>query len=55
MLLDPDSKVAKRYGVSKLPCTFILDRNGVIRWKIIGPVEGSIRAAYEKFLASLLN
>ncbi len=55
VLLDPDSKTAKRYGVSQLPCTFILDRDGVIRAKIIGQVEGPIRAAYEKFVTPLLN
>ncbi len=55
ILLDPDSKTAKRYGASPLPCTFILDREGVIRGKIIGQVEGPVRPAYEKFLIPLLN
>ena len=55
VLLDPDSKTAKRYGVSQLPCTFILDRDGVIRAKINGQVEGPAGPAYEKFVTPLLN
>jgi alkyl hydroperoxide reductase subunit AhpC len=55
VLLDPDSKTAKRYGVSQLPCTFILDRDGVIRAKIIGQVEDPVGPAYEKFITPLLN
>jgi alkyl hydroperoxide reductase subunit AhpC len=55
VLLDPDSKTAKRYGVSQLPCTFILGRDGVIRAKINGQVEGPVGPVYEKFLTPLLN
>ncbi len=55
VLLDPDSKTAKRYGVSQVPCTFILDRDGVIKGKIIGPVEGPVGPVYEKFITPLLN
>jgi peroxiredoxin len=55
VLLDPDSKTAKRYGVSQLPCTFILDRDGTIRAKIIGEIEGPVGPAYEKFVTPLLN
>ena len=36
--LDKDSKVSRRYGVSAIPTTFILDREG----KIIARVAGSI-------------
>ncbi len=55
VLLDPDSKTAKHYGISELPCTFIVDREGVIRGKIIGPVEGPVRPAYEKIITPLIN
>jgi peroxiredoxin len=55
VLLDPDSKTAKRYGVSELPCTFILDRDGVIKAKIVGPVEGPVGPTYEKVVLPLLN
>jgi peroxiredoxin len=55
VLLDPDSKTAKRCGVSELPCTFILDREGVIRAKINGLIDGPVTTAYEKFVTPLLN
>jgi cytochrome c biogenesis protein CcmG, thiol:disulfide interchange protein DsbE len=55
VLLDPDSKTAKRCGISEPPCTFILDREGVIRAKITGQVEGPLRPVYEKILTPLLN
>lgn len=55
VLLDSDSKTAKRYGVVKPPCTFILDRDGVIRAKISGVVDGPVGPIYEKFITPLLN
>jgi peroxiredoxin len=36
VLLDPDLVAAKRYGAKVLPTTFILDRNGVVKEKILG-------------------
>lgn len=36
MLVDPNFKVARRFGVAGLPTTFILDRRGVLREKIVG-------------------
>jgi peroxiredoxin len=36
VLLDQDHGVAKRYGTFKFPETYILDRNGIVRFKIIG-------------------
>ncbi len=54
VLIDADSKAAKRYGVSKLPCTFILDQDGVVRTKIIGQVEDPVKT-YEEFVTPLLN
>jgi len=55
VLLDADSKTAKRYGVSEPPCTFVLDQDAVIRAKIIGLVDGPVEPVYETFLAPLLN
>jgi peroxiredoxin len=37
VLLDPDSKIYKLYGLTGIPETFIIDQNGVIHMKIIGP------------------
>lgn len=36
VLVDTDSSAARRYGVTDLPTTFILDRDGVVREKILG-------------------
>jgi cytochrome c biogenesis protein CcmG/thiol:disulfide interchange protein DsbE len=35
---DPNSKAAIAFGVTGAPETFIIDRNGVIRYKQIGPI-----------------
>ncbi|PIQ95319.1 MAG: thiol-disulfide oxidoreductase [Nitrospinae bacterium CG11_big_fil_rev_8_21_14_0_20_56_8] len=38
VLLDPESVVAKKiYKTTGVPETFIVDRNGIIRYKAIGP------------------
>lgn len=38
-LLDTDGKVAKRYGTTGVPETFIVDKKGVILKKVIGPMD----------------
>jgi cytochrome c biogenesis protein CcmG/thiol:disulfide interchange protein DsbE len=51
VLMDSNGDAAKEYGVLGLPRTFILDRNGIIRYKILGEAgEESIR----KLLVGLL-
>jgi peroxiredoxin len=40
-LLDPDRAVAGRYGTFKFPETYIVDRKGVVRYKVIGPRDWS--------------
>ncbi len=37
VLLDPGGEVARLYGTFKFPETYIVDRNGVVRFKAIGP------------------
>ena len=39
ILRDKDSAIAKAYGVTGLPTTFILDREGRIRYKILGEIR----------------
>ena len=44
--LDPDGKIAKRYGVYGIPTNFLIDRQGVIREILVGEVfreEKSLR------------
>jgi thiol-disulfide isomerase/thioredoxin len=55
VLLDIDGKVGSQYGISAIPTTYILDREG----KIIGRIVGSIRwdnpkviTAFEELLKS---
>lgn len=36
ILLDSDLVAAKRYGAKVLPTTFILDRDGIVKEKILG-------------------
>jgi len=38
VLLDPDGKTAKRYGVYAIPTNFLIDREGTIREILIGEV-----------------
>jgi cytochrome c biogenesis protein CcmG, thiol:disulfide interchange protein DsbE len=40
VLLDDELKVAKRYGILSIPRTFIIDRKGVLKHKIIGEDDG---------------
>lgn len=39
---DPESKAAIAFGVTGAPETFIVDRNGVIRYKQVGPITQDI-------------
>jgi cytochrome c biogenesis protein CcmG, thiol:disulfide interchange protein DsbE len=36
---DPQQKVASMYGTSGWPETYIIDRQGILRRKIVGPVD----------------
>jgi cytochrome c biogenesis protein CcmG, thiol:disulfide interchange protein DsbE len=36
---DPDQKVAAMYGTAGWPETYIIDRQGVMRRKIVGPID----------------
>jgi len=36
---DPDNKVGLNFGVYGAPETFVIDREGVIRYKHIGPID----------------
>lgn len=40
-LIDSDQKVGKRYGLTGVPETFIIDKNGVILKKIVGGLDWS--------------
>ncbi len=38
-LISPDNEVARLYGITGVPETFIVDKEGIIREKIVGPRE----------------
>jgi peroxiredoxin len=38
-LIDPDNAMAKLYGITGVPETFILDKEGILRERVIGPRE----------------
>jgi peroxiredoxin len=38
-LISPDDEAAERYGITGVPETFIIDKEGIIREKIVGPRE----------------
>ncbi len=48
--LDPDGKMAQRYGVYAIPTNFLIDRQGIIREILIGEVFKK-----EKLLQDLLK
>lgn len=44
-----DSSAAKKYGITGIPETFIIDKRGIVRNKIIGPADWDTRRALEIF------
>ncbi len=48
-LLDPAGKTAVLYGITALPATFILDRNGKIQERIAGGKDWSSEENLKKF------
>jgi peroxiredoxin len=52
-LISPGNEVAKLYGITGVPETFIIDKNGIVREKIVGPREWTTPenlAMIEKYL-----
>ena len=50
-LLDPKSSVVRQYSISGIPTTYVLDRESVIRFRIIGEIN---RDGLERLLRTLL-
>lgn len=53
-LLDSSGTVGKMYGITGVPETFILDRHGVIRKKVVGPLTWDDPSVIN-YLAELQN
>jgi peroxiredoxin len=47
VFLDPGGSVSRRYGTYKFPETYILDREGIVRHKVIGPADWRDPAALQ--------
>lgn len=55
VLLDPERRIGERYGVWGYPETFVIDRNGYVVERVIGPREWDSPesiAAIEKLIAA---
>jgi peroxiredoxin len=47
VLRDPGGTVAGSYGTLKFPETYIIGRDGMVRYKVIGPMDWSVRTNVE--------
>lgn len=52
VLLDPEGATARAYGVQALPITWLLDRHGIVRGKIVGEATPEV---FERRVAELLS
>jgi cytochrome c biogenesis protein CcmG/thiol:disulfide interchange protein DsbE len=54
-LLDPKGEIGISYGVSGVPETFLIDRNGIISCKHVGPLLGSeLEKVTERWIKPML-
>jgi cytochrome c-type biogenesis protein len=52
---DPDERVSTQFLVIGVPATFLIDRDGILRWRKTGPIQpkdSSLTAAIERALGS---
>lgn len=52
---DPDERVSTQFLVLGVPATFLIDREGILRWRKTGPIQPrdtSLTAAIERALRS---
>jgi len=45
---DPEARISSRYGTFKFPETYVIDRRGRVREKIIGPADWTEAAMVER-------
>ncbi|MCE5263970.1 MAG: TlpA family protein disulfide reductase [Deltaproteobacteria bacterium] len=51
LLIDPEQKNARLLGVTDVPRTYVIDRNGIVRYRILG---GATTETLKKLILSLL-
>ena len=54
VFLNPDGSAAKKFGITGVPETFIIDKKGILRDKVIGPAEWDSPNVVEA-LGNLIN
>jgi peroxiredoxin len=47
VLRDPGGTTAGSYGTLKFPETYVIGRDGIVRYKVIGPMDWSMRSNVE--------
>ncbi len=50
ILIDPDNKAGQAYGLTGVPETYIIDKQGVLREKFLGPVQWDTPAVQQKLM-----
>ena len=53
--VNPDGSAAKKFGITGVPETFIIDKNGVLRDKMIGPEQWDSPIIMEMLQSMLLE
>lgn len=51
LLIDPEEKGARLFGVTNVPRTYVIDRKGIVRYRILG---GATPETLKKLVLSLL-
>jgi peroxiredoxin len=54
VLLNPDQSVSRQYGTFKFPETYLVDREGIVRLKIIGAADWTSPDA-QKFVQAMVD
>ena len=54
VLLDKHGTISKRYNVTGLPCQYVIDREGFVRFRYLGCNE-EVKAKLEEHLRALLS
>jgi peroxiredoxin len=54
LLSDPGHRVIDRYGLLPHPATYVIDRQGIVRWKFI-EVDYKVRPTNEEVLKEVLK
>lgn len=50
ILIDPDNKAGQAYGLTGVPETYIIDKQGVLRDKFLGPVQWDTPGVQQKLM-----